>query len=147
MRLTSTGTALTPAVTGPRPLPSPRLAAWQAVIVAVAGGVALAAAFPPVGLWPLAAAGPALLTISLWRQRLRTALAAGAAFGLAFFFPLLSWLVNVAWYAWIALAVAWLITRRPHGKPSHGHRLRTASQVTHQPATATGQARSRSSSH
>jgi apolipoprotein N-acyltransferase len=106
VRLTSTGTALTPAATGPRPLPSPRLAAWQAVIVAVAGGVALAAAFPPVGLWPLAAVGPALLTMSLWRQRLRTALAAGAAFGLAFFFPLLSWLVNVAWYAWIALAVA-----------------------------------------
>ena len=29
-----------------------------------------------------------------------------ASFGLAFFFPLLSWLVNVAWYAWAALAVA-----------------------------------------
>ena len=43
--------------------------------------------------------------------------------------------------------VAWLITSRPHGKPSHGQRLRTASQVTHQPATATGHARSRSSSH
>ncbi len=55
--------------------------------------------FPPAGFWPLAAVGPALLVISLWRQRLRTALAAGAVFGLAFFLPLLSWLVNVAWYA------------------------------------------------
>jgi apolipoprotein N-acyltransferase len=27
-------------------------------------------------------------------------------FGLAFFVPLLSWLLNVAWYAWLALAVA-----------------------------------------
>ena len=72
----------------------------------MAGGVALAAAFPPVGLWPLAVAGPALLAISLWQQRLRTALAAGAAFGAAFFFPLLFWTVNVAWYAWVALAIA-----------------------------------------
>ncbi len=53
----------------------------------------------------LAACGPALLVIALWRQRLRLALAAGAVFGLAFFFPLLSWLVNVAWYVWAALAV------------------------------------------
>ena len=106
MRLTSTSTALSPAAAGARPRPAPRLRAWQAVLIAVAGGVALAAAFPPVGLWPLAVAGPALLAISLWQQRLRTALAAGAAFGLAFFFPLLSWLVNLAWYAWVALAVA-----------------------------------------
>ena len=106
MRLTSTSTALSPAAAGARPRSAPGLRAWQGVLVAVAGGLALAAAFPPVGLWPLAVAGPALLAISLWQQRLRTALSAGAAFGLAFFFPLLSWLVNLAWYAWVALAVA-----------------------------------------
>jgi hypothetical protein len=38
------------------------------------------------------------------RQRLRVALAAGLAFGLTFFYPLLSWEINVAWYVWVALA-------------------------------------------
>src|ERR1022692_3292033 len=42
-------------------------------------------------------------------------------------------------------APAWLIASRPHGNPPHGNRSRTASWATHQPATATGQARSRSS--
>ncbi len=77
-----------------------------ALLTAVAGGLALAAAFPPVGIWPLAAVGPAMLVIALWHQRARTALVAGLVFGLAFFFPLLAWLGNVAWYVWTALAVA-----------------------------------------
>ncbi len=58
------------------------------------------------GAWPLAAAGPALLAVALWQRSLRGAAVVGLAFGLAFFIPLLSWLVNVAWYAWAALAVA-----------------------------------------
>jgi apolipoprotein N-acyltransferase len=74
--------------------------------VAVAGGLALAAAFPPTGIWPLAAAGPALLVIALWRRSLRGSFLVGLGFGLAFFIPLLSWLINVAWYAWAALAIA-----------------------------------------
>jgi apolipoprotein N-acyltransferase len=76
-----------------------------AVLCAVAGGLALAAAFPPAGIWPLAAAGPALLVVALWRRSLRGSFLVGLAFGIAFFLPLLSWLVNVAWYAWVALAV------------------------------------------
>jgi apolipoprotein N-acyltransferase len=76
-----------------------------AVLIAVAGGLALAAAFPPAGIWPLAAAGPALLVVALWRRSLRGSFLVGLAFGIAFFLPLLSWLVNVAWYAWVALAV------------------------------------------
>ena len=61
----------------------------------------------PAGLfWPLAAAGPALLVAALSGQRLRVSFGLGLLFGLAFFVPLLSWLVNVAWYAWAALAVA-----------------------------------------
>jgi apolipoprotein N-acyltransferase len=71
----------------------------------VAGGLALAAAFPPAGIWPLAAAGPALLVVALWRRSLRGSFLIGLAFGIAFFLPLLSWLINVAWYAWAALAV------------------------------------------
>jgi apolipoprotein N-acyltransferase len=77
-----------------------------ALLLALAGGLLLAGAFPPVGFWPLAAVGPALLTIALWRQRARIALLAGLAFGLAFFVPLLTWLINVAWYVWAALAIA-----------------------------------------
>jgi len=77
-----------------------------AMLVAIAGGLALAAAFPPVGFWPLAAVGPGLLVVSLWRRSLRGSFAVGLGFGLAFFVPLLSWLINVAWYAWGALAVA-----------------------------------------
>jgi apolipoprotein N-acyltransferase len=77
-----------------------------ALLTALAGGLALAAAFPPAGIWPLAVVGPAMLIIALWHQRARMALAAGAVFGVAFFFPLLSWLGNVAWYVWTALALA-----------------------------------------
>ena len=77
-----------------------------ALAVALTGGLALTAAFPPIGIWPLAPVGPALLAIALWRRGLRASLLAGLVFGLAFFVPLLSWLLNVAWYAWLALAVA-----------------------------------------
>jgi apolipoprotein N-acyltransferase len=77
-----------------------------ALLTAVAGGVALVGSFPPTGFWPLAAAGPALLVIALYRQGLRASFVIGLVFGIAFFVPLLSWLVNVAWYAWAALAIA-----------------------------------------
>ena len=77
-----------------------------ALLAALGGGAALAAAFPPVGIWPLAAAGPALLVIALYRQGLRASFVIGLVFGIAFFVPLLSWLANVAWYAWAALAIA-----------------------------------------
>ncbi len=76
-----------------------------ALLTALVGGLILAAAFPPVGAWPLAAVGPALLTVALWRRSLRGSLAVGLVFGFAFFVPLLAWLVNVAWYVWAALAV------------------------------------------
>ena len=76
-----------------------------ALACALAGGLALAAAFPPTGIWPLAPAGPALLAVALWRRSLRASLLTGLVFGLALFIPLLSWLLNVAWYAWVALAV------------------------------------------
>jgi apolipoprotein N-acyltransferase len=84
----------------------PALRFLPAMLVAIAGGLALAAAFPPVGFWPLAAVGPALLVVALWRRSLRGSFAVALGFGLAFFVPLLSWLINVAWYAWAALAVA-----------------------------------------
>jgi apolipoprotein N-acyltransferase len=89
-----------------RPGGLPRLRRGWAAVPAVAGGLALAGAFPPAGLWPLAVAGPALLVVALSGQRLRASFGLGLLFGLAFFIPLLSWLINVAWYAWATLAVA-----------------------------------------
>jgi apolipoprotein N-acyltransferase len=82
------------------------LATRWALLVSVAGGLATYAAFPPVGAWPLAVAGPALLVVALTGRSLRGSFACGLAFGLAQFVPLLSWLVNMAWYAWFALTVA-----------------------------------------
>ena len=105
MRLTSPSPAVPAAATAARLAAGRGLSPALGLLTALAGGVALAAAFPPAGWWPLAAAGPALLVLALWRQRLRMALATGAVFGLAFFGFLFPWLVNLAWYAWAALAV------------------------------------------
>jgi apolipoprotein N-acyltransferase len=106
VRLASRGPAVGAAVLPLRAAPRSRMPAPLALLTALAGGLVLAAAFPPAGIWPLAAVGPAMLIVALWQQRARMALAVGAAFGLAFFFPLLAWLGNVAWYVWTALAVA-----------------------------------------
>jgi apolipoprotein N-acyltransferase len=77
-----------------------------ALLVSLAGGLALAASFPPYGAWPLAVAGPALLVVALTGRSLRGSFGCGLVFGLAFFIPLISWLINVAWYAWAALAIS-----------------------------------------
>ena len=88
-----------PGADGPSGLPL----RW-ALPAALAGGLALAAAFPPAGIWPLAAVGPALLTMALAGRSLRGSFLAGLVFGVAFFFLMLSWVLNVAWYAWAGLA-------------------------------------------
>jgi apolipoprotein N-acyltransferase len=99
--------AADPATPGARPgAPAAALRTRWALVVSAAGGLAMAAAFPPVGSWPLAVAGPALLVVALAGRSLRGSLLAGLVFGLAFFIPLISWLVNVAWYAWTTLSVA-----------------------------------------
>jgi apolipoprotein N-acyltransferase len=90
----------------PRPRPPGGLRLRWALVIGLAGGLALTAAFPPYGIWPLAAVGPALLVVALRQQGLRGSFAVGVVFGLAFFVPLLSWVVNVAWYAWAALAIS-----------------------------------------
>jgi apolipoprotein N-acyltransferase len=77
-----------------------------ALLLSLAGGLALYAAFPPVDAWPLAVAGPGLLVMALTGRSLRASFGCGLVFGLALFVPLLSWLVNEAWYAWVALAAA-----------------------------------------
>jgi apolipoprotein N-acyltransferase len=104
VRLSTFGPVAQTADVAARPAARPRMASWLALLTAVAGGVALAEAFPPAGIWPLAIAGPALLALALRGQRLRVALAVGLVFGLAFFYPLVSWEINLAWYVWVALA-------------------------------------------
>ncbi|MGO9782274.1 MAG: apolipoprotein N-acyltransferase [Streptosporangiaceae bacterium] len=80
------------------------LALRWALLAALAGGLALAAAFPPAGIWPLAVVGPALLTVALAGRSWRGSFLVGLVFGVAFFFLMLSWVLNVAWYAWAGLA-------------------------------------------
>jgi apolipoprotein N-acyltransferase len=77
-----------------------------ALLASVAGGLAVFASFPPLDLWPLAFVGPAVLVVALTGRSLRGSFVCGLVFGLALFVPLLSWLSNVAWYAWGSLAVA-----------------------------------------
>ena len=84
----------------------PGLRLRWALLICLAGGGLLSLAFPPYGVWPLAVAGPCLLVLALSERSLRGSLACGLVFGVAFFFPLLSWLINVAWYALLSLAVA-----------------------------------------
>ena len=82
-----------------------------ALLISVAGGLALYASFPPAGIWPLAVLGPALLVLALTGRSLRGSFGCALAFGLAQFVPLLSWLINLAWYAWAALAVSGPVSR------------------------------------
>ena len=96
-----------PAASGARPgSADAALRTRWALAAAALGGLALAASFPPLGIWPFAVAGPGLLAVALHGRSPRGSLLAGLVFGLAFLVPLISWLVNVAWYAWAALAIA-----------------------------------------
>jgi apolipoprotein N-acyltransferase len=84
----------------------PALRRRSALPLSLVAGLLLAAAFPPVGLWPLAFVSPALLVVALSGRSLRGAFTVGLVFGLAFFFPLVAWVINLAWFAWVALAIA-----------------------------------------
>ena len=104
---TKTSAALSVGAPEARPLTArPLLRLRWALPAALASGLLLAIAFPPVGAWPLAVLSPALFIVVLSGRSLRGAFTVGLAFGLAFFFPLLAWVVNLAWFAWVALAVA-----------------------------------------
>jgi apolipoprotein N-acyltransferase len=84
----------------------PRLRLPWALATGLAGGLLLAVAFAPWGLWPFAFVAPALLVFALSGRNLRGAFAVGLVFGTAFFLPLLAWVMNLAWFAWVALAIA-----------------------------------------
>jgi apolipoprotein N-acyltransferase len=90
----------------PRNTARPPLGMRWALPLSLVAGLLLAVAFPPWGLWPLAFVSPALLVVVLSGRSLRGAFTVGLVFGLAFFFPLVAWVINLAWFAWVALAIA-----------------------------------------
>jgi apolipoprotein N-acyltransferase len=73
--------------------------------LAVLAGLLLAAAFPPIGWWPLAPVSAALLVLVLRGRAWRAALGHGMLYGLAFCFPLFEGLRPVGLDAWLALSV------------------------------------------
>ncbi|WP_433189161.1 apolipoprotein N-acyltransferase [Actinoallomurus sp. CA-150999] len=83
-----------------------RVPAWlprpAGVVVA---GLLLAAAFPPIGWWPLAPVATAMLALLFRGRTWRRGLALGMLFGLAFCFPTFEGLRPVGLDAWIALSI------------------------------------------
>ncbi|MCF2706417.1 apolipoprotein N-acyltransferase [Arcanobacterium haemolyticum] len=61
------------------------------ILLAIAAGLCLDGAFPPVGVWPLAILGVALLVAALEGRTFRGSFALGWIVGFAFFFPLVDW--------------------------------------------------------
>lgn len=88
---------------------APAAATWPAVALAVAAGLALWAAHPPVGAW-----WTVLLVVGLWAAAVDLArdastpvvAAVGAVTGLVAFLPMLSWLVLPAGFVgWLLLSL------------------------------------------
>ncbi|MFI6428605.1 apolipoprotein N-acyltransferase [Promicromonospora sp. NPDC050880] len=83
-----------------------------ALVVAAAGGLALDAAFPTLGWWPLAFVAVPLALVSLIGRTVGAGMLVGAAFGAAFYFPHVSWASQflgddpLGWVPWVALATA-----------------------------------------
>ncbi|MDX3093207.1 apolipoprotein N-acyltransferase [Streptomyces sp. ME01-24h] len=68
-------------------------------------GIALAAAFPPYGVWPLSVAAVAGLALLTRGRTTRQGAWLGFAFGLPFFLWLLVWLRVIGWDAVVGLSV------------------------------------------
>lgn len=76
-------------------------------MLAVLGGLVLDAAFPGLGLWPLAYVAIAMLVLALGRDSARWNALVGLVFGLAFFLPHIAWIEGaVDLVPWLALSVA-----------------------------------------
>ncbi|WP_446220686.1 apolipoprotein N-acyltransferase [Micromonospora sp. IBHARD004] len=77
-----------------------------AVPLAVVAGLALLAAFPPYGVWPLAPVGVALLAAVAHRRRLRAGAGLGFLTGVALFAPLLEWTnLHTGYLPWVLLSL------------------------------------------
>jgi apolipoprotein N-acyltransferase len=73
--------------------------------LAVLAGLLLAAAFPPIGWWPLAPVSAAMLALIVRGRTWRRATGLGLVYGLAFCFPLFEGLRPVGIDAWLALSI------------------------------------------
>ncbi|WP_327091975.1 apolipoprotein N-acyltransferase [Nonomuraea sp. NBC_01738] len=73
------------------------------VVAAVLGGLGLYLAFPPLGWWPCAPLGLALVVASLYGTRPRRAFWLGYVAALAFLLPALAWVRPIGYDAWLAL--------------------------------------------
>jgi len=85
---------------GPLARPAARL------VGAVAAGVALALAFPPYDLWPLALISVGALSLLVRGVSRRLAALLGLAFGVAFFLQLTRWMLVIGADAWVLVALA-----------------------------------------
>jgi apolipoprotein N-acyltransferase len=64
--------------------------------LAVLSGLLVYLAFPPVGFWPLAPVGVALLVLACRGVRVRTGFGLGLLHGMALFLPLVEWVSSLA---------------------------------------------------
>lgn len=81
-----------------------RLSLPAALALAAASGLLAVLAFPPYGLWPLAAVSVAGLGAAVHRRRARGGLGIGFVYGAAFFLPLLAWSsTQVGQWPWLFL--------------------------------------------
>jgi apolipoprotein N-acyltransferase len=80
-------------------------AGWLRTLAAVAGGVTMWTAFPPLNLWPLAPVGVALLTLALYRLGPRAAAWPAFWAGAAFFLPALEGIVKIGPDGWVLLSL------------------------------------------
>jgi apolipoprotein N-acyltransferase len=77
------------------------------VLLAAAAGLVLYAAFPPLGWWPVAPLGVALLSVACAGTTARRGALTGLVTGLAFFVPLLRWSgLEVGPLPWLLLATS-----------------------------------------
>ncbi|MGA5759826.1 apolipoprotein N-acyltransferase [Nonomuraea bangladeshensis] len=81
----------------------PRSRTLGRVGAAVAGGLGLFAAFPPLGWWPLASLGLALVVASLYGARPRRAAWVGALAAAVFLTPTLAWVRTIGDDVWVML--------------------------------------------
>ena len=72
--------------------------------VAAGAGLAMAAAFPPYGVWPLSVVSVAALTLLLRGRTVRQGAWLGFAYAFPFFLWLVVWLRSVMWLAVVVLA-------------------------------------------
>ena len=87
-------------------VPLPTLSIRAALPVAIVSSALLWLAFSPTGWWPLAFAGVALLSLATAGRRKRSGFMIGLLAGLAFYLPLLDWLLNVGVHAWLMVVLS-----------------------------------------